>query len=168
MENEEISPFIIWACREIRQEIYSNGFVPNVRPEPDGIIFAIGINDSYYLKSKRSNHVPLKKFESNISALIKQARRFTKRIVFIGLTSVDEKKTMPISWKPDVCYSNGTIDTYDKKLRDICLKLKIPYVGVRRLLKPGDLGDGLHPDSRGHKKMFQKIYSFLKDKKIVA
>lgn len=136
--------------------------------EPDVIIFAVGINDSSYLKSKKTNRVPIRDFETNVYKLIRKARSFTKKVVFVGLTVVDEKKTMPILWNKDIYYSNRDINIYNKKLKDICRAHKILYIDVAGTLKTGDLGDGLHLDSRGHEKMFRKIYSFLKYNKWAA
>ena len=56
--------------------------------EENIIIFAIGMNDSYAIKPE--------KFEENIKKLIKLSRKFTSRILFVGLINVIEKVTNPV------------------------------------------------------------------------
>jgi len=63
---------------------------------PQIIIFAIGINDSQYIKTKDNPRVSIEKFQDNLKELIKQAKNFTSNIIFIGLTKVEEEKVMPI------------------------------------------------------------------------
>lgn len=62
------------------------------------IIFAIGINDSPYIKTKDNPRVLFKKFKNNIKSLIEQSKKIAKEIIFIGFTAIDESKTMPIPW----------------------------------------------------------------------
>lgn len=72
--------------------------------EANVLVFAIGINDSQYIKSKDNPHTPLEKFKNNLKDLIAKSRAFTDKIVFIGFADIDESKTMPIPWRPDTYY----------------------------------------------------------------
>lgn len=129
--------------------------------EPKMIIFSIGVNDSAYLKSENKNRVPFDKLEVNIQKLTQLAKKFTEKVVFIGLSKVDENKTNPIPWRPDIYYTNENIKKYDDKLKNICIENSIPYLDTFNLLDKEELEDGLHPNSKGHEKTFQKIKEFL-------
>lgn len=118
------------------------------------IIFAIGINDSQYLKSQGQAGITLEEFKNNISRLAKMARKLTDKVVFIGLTKVDEPKTRQYS---DAHYDNESIQEYDKAIREFCLKNKLKFIEMFETLTPKDLEDGLHPNSEGHQKMFEKV-----------
>lgn len=135
--------------------------------EPDTIIIAIGINDSYFINSKDNSNVPIEKFENNLLKIIKQAKEFTNEIILLGLTKVDEPKVAPIPWSPNKYYDNKNIEIYDAKIKEVCEKNKLFFIGMLDLLKDKDLEDGLHPNTIGHKKMFSRVKDFLVEKKIV-
>jgi len=135
--------------------------------EPNIIIFAIGINDSQYVNSKDNPRVPIKKFQNNLQELVNQAKSFTKQIIFVGLTKVDESKTMPIPWDTIKYYDNKNISLYNSKIKEICDKNNLQFIDMLDLLKNQDLEDGLHPNPSGHKKMFERIKKFLIDNGIV-
>jgi lysophospholipase L1-like esterase len=121
---------------------------------PDIIIFAIGINDSLSLDKDG-----LIKFQKNISSLATKAKKFTDKIIFIGLTSVDESRTTPyLSEETGEAYNNQSIGEYDEVIKSFCEDNNLIFVDVLGLLiNDDDLCDGLHPSSIGHKKMFERI-----------
>lgn len=123
------------------------------------IIFSIGINDSQIINEK--NRVSESNFVKNIVFLIKQARKFTNNILFIGLTRVDESKVMPVPWNSSIYYTNNEICKFDNSLANICSHRDISYLDVSNLLDNEDLDDGLHPNSNGHQKLYEKIYKQL-------
>jgi len=136
--------------------------------EPQIIIFAIGINDSQYVKTKDNPRVPLKEFQNNLVELINRAKNFSDKIVFVGLTKVEESKVMPIPWSDEEkFYDNESIAKYNAIIEKISTENNLPFVNLLDLLEPNDLDDGLHPNSEGHKKMFLKIKEFLLNSKIV-
>jgi len=136
--------------------------------EPQIIIFAIGINDSQYIKTKDNPRVSLEKFQNNLVKLINQAKSFSDEIIFIGLTKVDEPKVTPIPWSTDEkFYYNDSIEKYNTVIKKVSIEYKLPFLNLIDLLELSDLDDGLHPNSNGHKKMFLRIKDFLLTKKIV-
>lgn len=89
--------------------------------EPEMIIFAIGINDSQYLGGDKNKlRVSFNNFIFNLNELVRVARKFTNKIVFVGLTDVDESKTKPIPWSPAKSYDNALIAKYDSAIKDFC------------------------------------------------
>ncbi len=136
--------------------------------EPQIIIFAIGINDSQYVKTKDNPRVSLEKFQNNLVELINQAKKISDKIVFVGLTKVEESKVMPIPWSDEEkFYDNESIAKYNAIIEKISTKNNLPFVNLLDLLEPNDLDDGLNPNSEGHKKMFLRIKEFLFSNKIV-
>ncbi len=128
--------------------------------KPDLIIFAIGINDSQYINSKDNPRVDLDKFKDNLNKLVAQAKKFTSDIIFIGLTNVDESKTMPIPWAKNRYYDNENVNQYNSAVKLFCEE-KFLFVDMSDLLDDDDLEDGLHPNNTGHKKMFERIKDFI-------
>lgn len=132
-----------------------------IEREPNLIIFAIGINDSQYVKERDNYRVGEDQFQKNLSYLLDEAKKLTSNIVFLGLTDVDESKTMPIPWGLEEYYDNVSIDSYDKIIRSFCNGYGVPYISMEGVLNDNDLEDGLHPNSQGHEKMFQKVLKEL-------
>ena len=123
------------------------------------LVFAIGINDSlHYINQPDSPKVPLDRFQSNLRKLIDDAKVFSDTIAFIGLTIVDESK-MPR--KEEKYWANDRIKKYNEVLKNICMESNIPFLEMLDIIDIKDLPDGLHPDSTGHEKMFQRIKEFI-------
>ncbi|MDE2021986.1 MAG: hypothetical protein KGI71_03725 [Patescibacteria group bacterium] len=122
------------------------------------VIFAIGINDSQHTDKEDSYRVNPTDFESNIVKLHEQAKgKGAARIVFIGLTDVDESRTMPVSWAKGKYYDNESIQKYEKIIRAFCETNHLLFIPMRGVLSNADLADGLHPNTRGFEKMFKVI-----------
>jgi lysophospholipase L1-like esterase len=128
----------------------------------DMIIFAIGINDSLYLRTKDNRNVDLDRFKSNLLELVRIAQNIADNVMFIGLTKVDETKTMPRpTGIPERFYENESIVKYDTVIREFCEKNALVYVDMKEVIKIEDLEDGLHPNSQGHEKIFKAILKAL-------
>lgn len=122
------------------------------------VIFAIGINDSQYVSEKGNHKVGPADFETNLKNLHELAKsNGAAHIIFIGLTDVDESKTMPIPWAKEKYYDNESIQKYDDVVRSFCELNKLSFISMRGVLTTTDLTDGLHPSTRGAEKMFEVV-----------
>jgi lysophospholipase L1-like esterase len=121
------------------------------------VIFEIGQNDSLHKDGK--HWVELDKFEKNLEELIKKAKKFSKHLIFLGLPKVDEKETIP--WDENGSYDNKTIERYNSVLKKICEDKKVYFISNEDLSEKKDLHDGVHANSEGHRKIFEKVKSFL-------
>jgi lysophospholipase L1-like esterase len=130
---------------------------------PDIIILALGSNDSSFRKKLGRSFVPTEDFKKNLGKIKKIANGFTDKIIFIGSTKVDEKKTVPMRRNTDVSYKNKDIIEYNQAIKEFCDKNNLPFIGTYDILNIGNLKDGLHPNSIGHEKIFQKVKDFLKN-----
>lgn len=118
--------------------------------EPEIIIFAIGINDT----SHESGGLSVKQTEENAIRLIKMSRIFTNKVVFVGLTNVDEKGKYN-------SYKNSEIKKYNESIKKICQKEGLLFLDLFGSIKNEELFDGLHPNSKGHEKIFKKVKDFM-------
>lgn len=128
---------------------------------PDTVVFAIGINDSIWLVDESRSKTSLEQFEQNMHALIEQAHNIAERVICLGITRVDESKTMPVYWNDRIHMTNDLIRTYDQVIAQVCQTKQIEYLPLFDLLEDADLPDGLHPNAEGHEKMFERIKSLL-------
>ena len=135
--------------------------------EPHLVIFAVGINDARWRDPAKTPNVDEAEFRRNISGLIAEARRYTDKVVFVGLTPVDEGKTMP--YEPGVYFENENIRRYDVILSEMAHAVGAEYIKMYDAISPADdLKDGLHPNARGHEKMFAAIRRFLSDRRMIG
>ena len=104
--------------------------------EPQIIIFAIGVNDSQYIKTKDNPRVSLKKFQNNLVELINQAKNFSDKIAFIGLTKVEDEKTMPRSWSTkEKFYDNDNVAKYNAVIEKVSIEYNLPFLNLLDLLE---------------------------------
>lgn len=64
--------------------------------EEIAIAFAVGVNDSRTKAGKP--YATTEQYGANLEKLAKQAREFTDKILFIGLTPCEEEITNPVPW----------------------------------------------------------------------
>jgi len=135
------------------------------------LVFAIGINDSYFIQSKNDFMTPPDNFKRNIQEIIERAQKISSKIIFIGLTPVDESKTRPIPWDTDKFFKNENIEKYNEITRAACEEKKVHFVEIFNNWIKSDyqdmLEDGLHPNSKGHQKIFETVKDYLIQNKLI-
>ncbi len=132
--------------------------------KPQVVIIAIGTNDSVFDKSKNNNWIDTEKTKNNLQEIIDFTDREKSQVILIGLASINEKLTTPVSWDDNLFYLTENIKKYDAIIKEVAEENDIPYCPMFDLLDDRDLPDGLHPNSVGHQKMFKRIKGFLEEK----
>ena len=123
--------------------------------EPDLIVFAIGINDAQFIHSTNGPRISAAKFRGNLEKIFSVAKKFTDKIVFVGLTCVDESKTHP--WDEEKSYTNDIIRRFDGEIEEFCATNNLGFITVNDAIGMDDLIDGLHPNTTGHTKLLGRI-----------
>ena len=135
------------------------------------LVFAVGINDSYFIQSKKDFMTPPENFKRNIQEIIERAQKISSKIIFVGLTPVDELKTSPIPWDTDKFFKNENIEKYNEIIRSACRENKVHFIEIFNNWIKSDyrdmLEDGLHPNSEGHKKIFETVKDYLIQNKLI-
>jgi len=130
--------------------------------KPGLIIFNIGINDSLFRGTEDYPETPLQDFEVNMELLIEKARKFTDKIVVLGLVKGSDLLTTPlIQSTTGKSYTKERTKIYDAKLEEVARKNGLMFVDINELLTDADFDDGLHPNINGHIKIFEKVSSEL-------
>jgi len=131
-------------------------------------IFAIGINDSQFINKEGAFVVPPEQFQTNIRKLMQKAQKFSDKIVFLGLTPVDDLKVDPIPWSPANSYKNEYIEKFNEIIKKECAKNRVDFIEIFEKMKKINyqklLTDGVHPNTQGHKLIFEVIRDYLIDK----
>ena len=129
------------------------------------LLFQTGGNDASYQTTPDNFLVSEEKFRQNLEEIIKRARKITDSIIFTDLKNCDESKTMPVPWI-DIYYKNENIKKYSKIMEDVCREQGVLFLDVPDLAND-KFEDGLHPNAKGHEKIFQRVKEFLGQKKII-
>jgi lysophospholipase L1-like esterase len=81
----------------------------------------------------------------------------------MDLKNCDESKTTPVPWI-DIYYTNENIKKYSEIMDEVCREENIPFLDVGTLSN-SEFDDGLHPNSEGHRKIFEKVRNFMTENK---
>jgi lysophospholipase L1-like esterase len=125
--------------------------------EKDAIFIAIGVNDSITYKDGTSLMDP-EEFRTNLTKLSLQAKDFTQNVYLVGLAQVDESLTSPFPGsRTGKTWSNKRIGEFEKIISEVASEQQLTFIPMFELLKNSDMFDGLHVNTIGQKKMFDRI-----------
>ncbi|HLC55730.1 MAG TPA: SGNH/GDSL hydrolase family protein [Candidatus Nanoarchaeia archaeon] len=134
-------------------------------------IFAIGGNDCFYINAKKNFLVKKEEFIKNIKKLIKLSKSMSSKIVFVGLNPTDEIRSAKLPWHKGISYKNENIKEYNSRINNICKENKVNFIDIYdKLIKVNYkslMEDGSHPNTKGHKLMFEIIKDYLVKNKIL-
>lgn len=126
------------------------------------IIFAIGVNDSQYVNEKGNYRTSPTNFEANLKKLYELAKSSgVSKVIFVGLTNVDESRTTPVPWAKEKNYDSESVQKYDGIVRSFAESSGLFFVPMQGVLTAADLEDGLHPNTQGGEKMFEVVREAL-------
>tara|TARA_B100000700_G_scaffold271957_1_gene315217 strand:- start:10197 stop:10841 length:645 start_codon:yes stop_codon:yes gene_type:complete len=130
------------------------------RKVPEGILLAIGLNDSARIGRKDGRpQLSEDAFKFGLKRLINEIKKEV-HVMVLGLTPVNED-VMPFA--DCLWYSNESCSKYEKKIEEACLDLNIPFFALHKKMinitsyKSLILSDGIHINSEGHKWIFDQI-----------
>lgn len=126
----------------------------------DIAIIAMWINDSGYVGDEK-NHLTLEEqFRENLRQIFLISRDLhIKRLVFVGLTPVNEVFTAPLAeGDTGKSFKNVHVRQYDAYIQDFCRMHELEYISLDWLVELGELPDWLHLTSTGHAKIADVIY----------
>ena len=128
-------------------------------------IFSIGTNNAAVDVDGREWSSPEKYFQELLE-LIEKARRYSNKIMFVGLPPCEETKTNPVAWA-DIDYTNARIKLFEDIMRQVSDQQGIPLVPVfETILEKNKTGrelfaDGLHPNDDGHQLIFEVVQASM-------
>lgn len=135
------------------------------------IIISIGINDSYVLNKNQEERVSQNEFSANLQNLINIAKKYSSKIFFVGLNPIEEQKVNPVPWRPEISYIEARIRLYDSIVNEVCKKNNIDFIDIMKEFLKRDykklLEDGVHPNTEGHKIIYEVVKEFLSKKNII-
>ena len=125
------------------------------------VVLSIGVNDTKTINGEQQ--INLSNFIVNITSIIQKVRSRHCNITILGLT-----RTIPttyVEFKEGQFFVNDVIDRYDEILKEICGLYNVDYIELSHILEQNHYHDGIHPNSEGHKLIYQKVITTVIDKK---
>ena len=139
---------------------------------PDMLIFSFGSNDSAIdvYKQKTTPRISLEEYLENLKFFIDEMRSIHAHLIFFTPPPAVMVEHLKPYYYGEPYLSNGfnfMLDRFIAAARDLMTKEKVPVVDVNRIFKEisggdekelvGLLPDGLHPNSKGQKIIFQEL-----------
>lgn len=170
----ESSVYILGICGDTTESLLKrikSEIIARINPYDNLIIIiAIGINDVQFNEDEGIADISLENFKKNITKIIKTTKKFTDKILFIGLLPVDQRVN-PIPWKISHSYLNDFVIKYNRKLQKVVEENNINFLNVYEQFAVNDfshlLFDGIHPNTKGHKIIYEIIKKYLQNKKYI-
>ena len=135
------------------------------------IIISTGSNDSIFIDKSKTTMINPDKFKNNLKKLFTIAKKYSKKIVFVGDAPVDETKVDPIPWLPGCSYKSSLIKQFNDMAESQCKKEKVNYIDLWKYYEKIDykklMVDGIHQNSEGHKIMYEIVRDYLVKNKII-
>jgi lysophospholipase L1-like esterase len=143
---------------------FNNELIARINPaENNKVIIAIGVNDSQISVNGQTNEVPLKEFEKNIQNIVQIAQRHKCEILIMNILPVDESKVDPIPWRPEYSYIASEITKYNDILSKLTKANNLVLIDLHSNFLQQDykklFEDGIHPNNKGHRIIFEIINS---------
>ena len=131
------------------------------------VVLSIGINDAQYFNSdfKESKN----KYKKNINCIVEKIFERGFGLIILGLTKIvlDETNSECSFYTKD---NNEEYETdlriimdNDNVLEQLCLEKKIKYISMKDSLTKDDYIDGLHPNTNGHRKIFEIMKKIIEE-----
>jgi len=136
--------------------------INKIEPEDYVFLFSIGSNDPVYIDTRENIGVPFDLYKNNLEKIIEISKKYTRDIIFTGLMMVDENKTKP--WSENEYWENKDIKKYNDEIEIICKKHELDFIPLWNIITTNDLSDGLHPNTKGHEKIYNQVEKHLSKK----
>ncbi len=134
------------------------------------VMIGIGTNDSILLNDK-NQFVSLNQFKQNIEEIIEKSKKFAEHIVLVGLIPVVESLTTPIPWNIACYHRNSSVKQYNEILKKVSKAQNVHFIDLYNEWEHTDykklIKDGIHPNSKGHKKICDAVIDFLTKNKLI-
>lgn len=121
------------------------------------LMFAYGTNDYTYVKSKQNYWTLKEDFPKNMIKMLSFSKNVAIKTFIISPLIIEEEKITPTPWDDDFYTYEKDIEECHNMLKKISLENNVEYIDLKEVIDKNDLSDGLHPNSIGHQKIFEKI-----------
>lgn len=127
------------------------------------VVFSIGMNDCGM--SNGENKVSKEQYRKNLEKIITKSKKFADQVIAVGLNPIDEQKLNESERLRN--YLNSEVKEYENVFRQVCSEKSVKIIPTFEKLQRQEqwnkmLFDGLHPNSKGHEKIYQIVNKPIK------
>lgn len=123
------------------------------------VIFSIGLNDSCFNNRILGRQATEIEFKEAVRNLIAITKKHSCKLSFIGLTPVNPARSKGL------IFDNKEVQRFDKYLSEVCRQESVDklelFEELEKLNFADCLVDSAHPNTEGHKILFQKILKYF-------
>lgn len=121
-------------------------------------IVAASVNDASFRPSLGHNQVPLNELNQIMPQFKSVADKLKIRLAIVGPINVgNDGKTPPLDFDKDYFLSIHEIEKYNQAIKKFCLENDILFIELFGLMEVSDIDDCVHPNTKGHEKIFEKV-----------
>ncbi len=128
-------------------------------------IIELGGNDASIIRETGKNRVSLEDFEQNLNQIISIAKKYTPNVLFLGPVPCVDSMMDPMKFYPSLSLKNSEMQKYDEAMKKVCKSQNIGFISLYNKFIKLDyaslLLDGAHPNTKGHKKIFSFVKSYM-------
>lgn len=123
---------------------------------PFAFVFTFGANDERTINGNVETSI--QQFESNTKEIINIAKRYSNRILFLGIPPIGES-IVEFNGQE---YSDGRVKEYEQRLRVIVEDAGLAFIPIRPEFDKAGKGklisyDNIHPNDDGHELIYQIV-----------
>lgn len=132
------------------------------------VIFGVGTNDSARVKDLSPQIAP-DEYMKNMAKLITLAKHKEAIVICLSLLGVNESLVAPAPWHTEIFYRQKYIEEYNNLLRRVTDEQRVSYLdfGDTFTRDVSLFDDGVHPNSKGHQVIAEKVLDYLESQCLV-
>lgn len=133
------------------------------------ILIQIGSNDIQHLKEKSGVRVSKQDYQENLNRILDTAEELADQVLVVSDFYISIEGEIP--YAPEKKVSDERLEDYMQIQEEVCRSKNISRIDLRREFGPEEakemLEDGLHPNSEGHRKIFEIVGRKLEKESIL-
>lgn len=134
-------------------------------------VVSVGMNNSKAVDTPKNYISTIESYRKSMIQLLKSISNSVDEVICVGYTPVDEDKTLskqnPLSGEKSYFWNNRLME-FDAAFKKICEDFGITFIDLMNTVDKTEwkrknlYKDGLHPNSAGHKFIFEKVWAEVK------
>lgn len=135
------------------------------------LIFEIGANDAQFVFEEDDLKTSPEDFREQMNELMDKADQRAEHVIFLGLLPVLDDDTNPIPAIEGRSYTSNRMKQYTEIIEELCEVHNVEYIDIYSMFEQASFedltDDGLHPNTEGHRIIFETVEEKLKELEVV-
>ena len=132
------------------------------------LLIQIGTNDA--IIEDGESRVSKKDFSDNMGKITELGKKLSDHLIIVGDFPVNPEME-EIPYAPQKILRNSDVREYDEEKKKICREKDVDFIDLFELMDSRKnmeyLEEGVHPNSKGHKLVYEKVKEVLQNEKMI-